>query len=423
MDAKLRLDHSLVAIEADGVVHGLLELRAPVAEVDADSPSLAIALVIDRSGSMGGEKLEVAKACGRFLADRLAPEDRMAVISYDDTVSLEVGPQGSGPAISAALGHIHPGGSTNLSGGWLKGVEVLEGVTADIRRVVLLTDGLANVGITDRDQLASISAAAAGRGISTTAIGFGADFDEDLLAAMADAGRGHDYFASSPEEAPSIFAEEFTGLAKLTVQNLSIEIRPKLAAMTLALLNEYPLSLMGDGIQATIGDLFGGEERKLVFKLQIPGLADLGNMTVAEAVVRWADISAGTVELHTRTIPIAVNVVSAATASSEAVDSEVTEEVVVLEAAKARAEARRLADRGDLEEAHQLLAEQSEKLKGIPRTSRLFQMASDDVEELERFSLRLESRVYDRTDSKALLEQSRRRSRSQSYRQRGERKS
>ena len=107
MDTKLRLDHSLVAIESDGVVHGLLELRAPQLVVDVKRPSLAIALVIDRSGSMVSAKLEVAKSCARFLANLLGPSDQMAVVSYDDTVSLVASPQGAGPGLTSAISRIH----------------------------------------------------------------------------------------------------------------------------------------------------------------------------------------------------------------------------------------------------------------------------------------------------------------------------
>ncbi|HJQ94301.1 MAG TPA: hypothetical protein VJ935_01145 [Acidimicrobiia bacterium] len=144
-------------------------------------------------------------------------------------------------------------------------------------------------------------------------------------------------------------------------------------------------------------------------------------MSVAEVVVRWADVTSSAVELHTRTIPLAVNVVPAGEVAAESTDPAVTEEVVILEVARARTEARRLADSGDFESARRLLAEQSANLRAIPEASRLFALASDDLEELERFSHRLATRAYDRIDSKALLEQSRRRGRSQEYRKRPDR--
>lgn len=421
MDAKLRLDHWLVAIEAEGVVHGLLELRAPAAPLDAARPKLGIALVIDRSGSMRGDKLEAAKSCARYLADRLTPDDRMAVVAYDDRVSLVAALQGPGQPLGAAIDQIGPGGSTNLSGGWLKGVEVLDAAGTEVRRVLVLTDGLANIGITDADQLSSMCASAAGRGVTTTTIGFGEGFDEELLSAMSDAGRGRDHFAASPEEAPDIFAQEFDGLAGMAIQNLSVEIRPLAETSVVAVLNEYPITSVGSGLQAALGDLFGDEQRKLIFNLVVPALADLGAVTLAEVVIRWIDITGDSVEMHTRTLPVSVNVVPPAQATGEARDVSVTEEVVILEAGTARKEARKAADSGDLDRARSVLKEQTERLRSIPSASALFATATDDIEELERFSHRLESRTYDRIDSKQLWDQSRRRHRSEHYRKRPDR--
>lgn len=421
MDAKLRLDHSLVAVEAEGVVHGLLELRAPAARLDAGRPKLGIALVIDRSGSMSGEKLSVAKSCAKYLADRLTPDDRMAVLAYDDQVSLVAGLQGADQHLRAAIDQIGPGGSTNLSGGWLKGVEVLEAASTEVRRVLLLTDGLANVGITDADQLSSMCASAAGRGVITTTIGFGNGFDEELLSAMSDAGRGRDHFAASPEEAPKIFAQEFDGLAAMAIQNLSVEIRPLPETSVVAILNEYPITSVESGLQAALGDLFGGEQRKLIFNLVVPAMADLGPVPVAEVVIRWIDITSESLEMHTRTLPISVNVVPPAEATVETADLSVTEEVVILEAAKARKEARKLAESGDFERARSVLKEQTERLSSIAPSSALFGEATDDIDELERFSQRLEMRTYDQIDSKELWDQSRRRQRTEEYRKRPDR--
>ena len=421
MDAILRLDHELVALEAEDAVFGLLELRAPEPPALEKRPKLGLALVIDRSGSMAGDKLEVAKACAGFLAGRLTSEDRLGVVAYDDQVSLVSGLHGPDPDLRHAIERIHPGGSTNLSGGWLKGVEVLEGIEADVRRVLLLTDGLANVGIQDSNQLASMSASAAERGITTSTIGFGEGFDEELLSAMADSGRGHDYFAASPEEAPSIFAQEFEGLSSLVAQNLSVEIRMMQPGVDVAILNEYPITPNDGGLQAALGDVFGGEVRKMVFKVIVPGLAERGRLQVAEVIIRWAEIAGEAVKLHTRTIPVTINAVPHTEAEAGSADPAVTEEVVILEAARARKDARSLADRGDFDGARRLLAEKAAELRAIAPDSPRAAAAADDIEELERFDRRMEQRLYDQTDSKMRWEQSRRRHRSQDYRKRPDR--
>jgi Ca-activated chloride channel family protein len=285
----------------------------------------------------------------------------------------------------------------------------------------LLTDGLANVGITDHGQLSSMAASAAGRGVTTTTIGFGDGFDEELLSAMADSGGGRDHFAASPEEAPSIFAQEFDGLAAMVAQNLSVEVLPVGPAINVGILNEYPITSTGNGLQAALGDVYGGEVRKLVFEVHAPAMADLGEVKVAEVVIRWADIGVAEVKMHTRTIPVMVNVVSGADASGQPADSRVIDQVVILGAAKARKEARTLADQGDFDGARRILQDQTERLGSIAAASELFATATDDIEQLERFSHRLEMRTYDRIASKELWDQSRRRERSEEFRKRPDR--
>ena len=112
---------------------------------------------------------------------------------------------------------LEPGGSTNLSGGWLKGLEELRRADDGVRRVVLLTDGQANQGVTDHAQLVALAAGTKAQAATTT-IGLGDGFDEDLLTAIADGSGGATYFAATPDDAPGIFAEEFTGLTTLVAQ-------------------------------------------------------------------------------------------------------------------------------------------------------------------------------------------------------------
>ena len=270
MDANIRFDHQFLAVESEHAVHCMLELDVPDAARREPRAPLRIALVIDRSGSMAGRKLDVAKQCATFLARRLDADDELALVTYDDQVDLvrALAPADA-TATGAAIDGIWPGGTTNLSGGWLKGLEELGRADDGVRRVLLLTDGLANVGITDHDELVSLASGTKAQA-STTTIGFGDGFDEDLLTAIADASGGATYFAEDPDDAPGIFAEEFEGLTTLVAQNVSVEICPTEEVELLGVLNEYPTVDVPGGVQVQIGDAYGGERRRIVFELRIP---------------------------------------------------------------------------------------------------------------------------------------------------------
>jgi Ca-activated chloride channel family protein len=292
MKASIRLDHQLLAVESDHTVHAMLELAAPPPADGGSRASLNLGIVIDRSGSMAGPKLEITKQCVEYLVRRLDPSDQLTLVTYDTEVQLL---SALGPVDVARLEQIirsiPPGGMTNLSGGWLKGREELARSAADDpKRLVLLTDGLANVGVTDHASLVGFARTAAGNGIGTTTIGFGEGFDEELLTDMANSGGGNSYYADSVDAAPGIFAEEFEGLMSLFAQTVSVEICPSQDVEVLAVLNEFPVASVPDGMQVSLGDAYGGERRRVVFQLRIPQLARLGVAKVADVVVRYTTV-------------------------------------------------------------------------------------------------------------------------------------
>lgn len=360
MQAQIKLDHQLLAVEGEHDVHAMLELSLPEAAGAVAQPPLRLALVLDRSGSMAGDKLAVAKRCAAWLVSRLRPVDELALVSYDDEVRLlaPIGPLEEGP-LRVAIGGLRPGGSTNLSGGWLRGLEQLRGGGG---KILLLTDGIVNVGITDRGALAELARTGAREGVGTTTIGFGADFDEELLTLLADAGGGNAHWAATPDEAPGIFARELEGLTSVAAQNVSVELRPGPHVEILGVLNEYPQVPVAGGVQLELGDAYAGETRRIVFALHVPHLAALGPVSVAELVLRWVSVGEQIAQ-HELTVPVLVNAVSANEAAAVAPDPDVAEQVLVLKAARARDEAIRLADRGENERARRVISDVSAELR------------------------------------------------------------
>lgn len=356
MKARVRPEYHLLAVEQEHELHCMFELVVPPVAGEVARPPLHLALVVDRSGSMTGAKLDHARRCAAWLGERLRPTDELALIAYDDEVRLLLprGPVGSA-SLAAALASVQPGGSTNLSGGWLKGLEQLRTAPAgSARKILLLTDGMANVGITDAGAIAELARSAQAEGIGTTTIGFGADFDEDLLTAVAAAGGGNAHWAETPDAAPGIFAREFDGLTRLAAQNVSVEIIPSAHVELLGVLNEFPSVAVPGGVQVQLGDAYGDETRRVVFKLHIPHLALLGPVPVAEIVLRYVSVGAE-IAAHEVRVPVVVNAVSAQEAAAVAQDGDVREQVLVLRAARARDEAVRLTDAGNLGAARRVL--------------------------------------------------------------------
>ena len=231
--------------------------------------------------------------------------------------------------------------------------------------MLLLTDGQANVGIVAPDQLSALAAQTAANGVTTTTIGFGDHFDEDLLRAMADAGRGNARWAQGPDEAAGVFLDEFDGLATIVAQNMSVEIRPAASVEVVAILNDFPATIVEGGVQVSLGDAYAGEMRRLVFALRIPGLPTMGPATIGELVLRYVEVG-DSVALHTVTTPIVVNIVDADAVDNP--DPRVVEEVLVLKAANARRAARTEADRGDHDAASQRLKGTADELRAAAAT-------------------------------------------------------
>lgn len=178
MQTNFALNPPAAPAEHPATVDLLITLRPePPAEPRAPRRPFNLSLVIDRSGSMAGRSLQQALQAAEAVVEQLGPDDVLSVVVYDNTVDtlLPPGNVTDKQAIRETLHRVRTGGTTNLSGGWLKGCEhVLARRGADmIHRVLLLTDGQANVGVTNPDILIATARQKADEGVVTTTLGFG----------------------------------------------------------------------------------------------------------------------------------------------------------------------------------------------------------------------------------------------------------
>ena len=394
MDGRIRFEHELLAVESEHDVHVMFELAVPEAPTDRARHPLRIGLALDRSGSMSGAKLETAKRCARYLSERLGPEDAIALVTFDDDVQLVSSLAAPDlAALAPRIAAIGPGGMTNLSGGWLKAIEEVRRRDDGVRRVLLLTDGLANQGISAAAPLTAVARTTSQHGISTTTIGVGDGFAEELLTGIADAGGGRSWFAESVEDIPAIFAAEFDDLVAVVAQNVSVELRPAAEVQLLAVLNDHPSVAVAGGVQVQLGDVFSGQRLRVVLRLHVPNLVDLGVHQVAELVLRYVTVGEEIIT-HQASFPLLVNAVSAEEAAEAASDPEVTDEVMVLAAARATDRARKLADEGRQEAAAQLLRETVEQLREVAPRSGACEDLLRQAQALEITSEELDTATY-----------------------------
>ncbi len=402
MDLTSHLEHGVVALETAQDLHVLVELTAPDPTPAPHREPLRLAVVLDHSGSMRGHRLDAAKRCASYLAGQLGPRDALSIVAYGNEARL-LQPLGrpDPAATGAALASLFAKEMTNLSAGWLKGYHEISTTEDGLRRVLLLTDGLANRGITDPARLAALAGQAAGHGVSTTTIGVGEGFDEDLLTAMADAGGGESHYAEGADDVPGIFAREFGDLATLVAQNLTLELRPSAAVTEFGLLNDLPVTETQEGWRIEIGDAVAGQRLRLVLALHIPGLTILGPTKVADLLLRWVAVGED-IAAHTVTHPLIVAGADPEVAATVTPDTTVTEEVVVLLAGRAMGSARERADAGDVRGASDLLDEHLARLRKVEAQQPDSPSLSSTIEELEATARTLRHHGYGPWERKRL---------------------
>jgi Ca-activated chloride channel homolog len=378
----VRTDRPLVRASAHSTRHALASIVAPRLERTQTRSPVNVAFVLDRSGSMGGEKIALARRAVDHALRLLRSTDRFSLVVYDSEIDVIVGSTLATPeACTSArtrLASIEARDSTDLCGGWLAGCEQLaryvEGEA--LGRCLLLTDGLANHGVTDRDEIVTHARELRRRGVVTSTFGVGADFDERLLQQMADAGSGHFYFIERAVQIPDLFASELGETLEVVASSVTLTIETP-EPLRVEVLNQFAAVRQPGLLTIQLGDLVSGQELAVVARLEFP------NGQEGTAIAATFSIHAAGGQGLAQSVEQIWTFASHAACDAQPRNQAVDEAVGEIYAARARAEAVELNRRGEFAAAERTLRGVSEKIREYAQGPVLEQVVADLLQAAE----------------------------------------
>jgi Ca-activated chloride channel homolog len=261
-------------------------------------PVLALAIVIDRSSSMRGAPMENARAAARSVLRQLDGRDEFAIVAYssgaETVVPMQPATEANKTAARAAIETINDEGGTCISCGLETGAyEVTHSrVRNGVRRILLISDGQANAGTSDRDELAALAAAKAADGVSVSTVGVGLDFDENTMRRLAEVGRGYYHFVEDTVALSALFLRELETLSRTHASNVLLTIDPG-SGVQLEEVYGYPMTRGSNGgIAVPVADIHAGETRRVVVRAMVPA-ASTGPLTISKIELQWRSVSDG----------------------------------------------------------------------------------------------------------------------------------
>ena len=344
-----------------------------------------IALVIDRSGSMSSDRrIENARKAAQLAVDRLGRDDILAVVSYDDKVEIEVPATKvtDGDSIKDKIGRLKPRGSTAIHAGLLAGADEIRKFKSKerVNRIILLSDGLANVGPSKASDFVSLGKELASEGITVSTLGLGTGYNEDLMAGLARAADGGHAFVQESADLSNFIAKEFDDTLGIVGQQAEIIVTLNEGISPVRTLGRNA-EISGNRITYKVGALFGGAEQILVAEVTVSGLSVAEQREIAKIEVGYIDPATGQ--------RVSASEVAKAGFSEdrEACDKSlnpmVEREVATLLSREARQEAVRLRDEGKVEEARRKFDDNakflSAKKAALPAAAQEYQPLNDEI--------------------------------------------
>ena len=363
-----------------------------------ERPPVNVAIVLDRSGSMSGQKIEHAKKAAVQAIDYLGKDDIVSVIAYDHNVTVVVpATKVSDKAdIKKRISTLQPGGNTALFAGVSKGAaEIRKFADKDrVNRVILLSDGKANSGPSSPKALGDLGASLKKEGISVTTWGLGNGYNEDLMDQLAQRSDGNHTFIESPQQLAGIFEAEFGDILSVVAQEVAIDIKCAAGIRPVKVLNREA-EISGQRIMTQLNQLYSRQEKYILVEVEIPATEADETRKIADVEISYANMLTETTDEISSSL--SVKFTRSKEVAEKSTNEEAMTEVVLQKATAANKLATSLRDQGDIQQAKKVLKENwgyleyngkllnSSKLNSYAREQ---QLDLDNLEDDDKYQIR-----------------------------------
>lgn len=344
-------------------------LQTPEIPSEKERPPVNLSIVLDRSGSMGGDKIVKAREAAIEALHRLGPNDIFSLIAFDDQIETVVPAQ---PAVNtewieSRIRAIQPRGSTALFAGVSQGATEIRKNIEDrgyVSRIILLSDGQANVGPSSPHELGRLGAALMKEGVSVSTVGVGTDYNEDLMTRLSQQSDGNSYFVASSSDLPRIFKAELGSVLTVVARKVIIEIVCDDGVKPVRIIGREG-RIQNNRVELALNQLYGGQEKFALVEVEIPASRVDEERSIALASCRYVD--AISTREQTASARGTMRFSRDKDIVTQSVNRDVAREVGLNEAAIVVDRAIELNDAGKREEAEQLLKTESRRVHKVAK--------------------------------------------------------
>jgi len=360
------LSHGMVLSGGERDVYAEVRLQADKEGRDEERAPLALAVVLDTSGSMYGEKIEQARKSVLDLIRDMRDDDQIAVVRYSDEAELiqPLARLGDVRAeLNARIHHLEAEGGTAIPRGLSSGLRTLEEATRGrVKRVVLISDGLDSSRL-EAERLAQVSF---GKGVTISALGIGLDFDESYMGSVARAGHGHYGFVKDGAALAAFLSKELGEAASTTIEDATVKVHIPHGMHFVGATGADAKVLDEDEVELKLGALYAGDERRAILHFSVR--LDAGETANLDGTANWTRVHGGT-DARVKIDALSLSGTHDAKAVEDNRDTSVLASWTSVRASERNMEAAQAYESGDVDKAQQLIDQNMADLSAAAATA------------------------------------------------------